>query len=150
MFSFSRVHENAKLPIKGSPGSAGYDLYSAESSTLGPGKRKLICTGLKLESCQSDMYLRIAPRSSLAVKGIDVGAGVVDCDYVGKLKILIINASDTDYEVKAGDRIAQMIPTLIKENSFCFIIGEENSTNSEFLVEKRGEGGFGSTGLNSA
>ncbi|KAK5282926.1 hypothetical protein LTR16_005624, partial [Cryomyces antarcticus] len=53
---------------------------------------------------------RIAPRSGLASKhSIDVGAGVIDCDYRGPVKVLLFNFSDTDFDVKAGERIAQLI-----------------------------------------
>lgn len=84
------------------------------------------------------VYFRIAPRSGLAVKGIDVGAGVIDCDYRGPVKVLLINNSKSDFEVKKGDRIAQGIFERIVEVIF-------NQTDN--LGEtKRGEGGFGSTG----
>lgn len=55
-------------------------------------------------------YGRIAPRSGLAVKNfIDVGAGVIDADYRGQVKILLFNHADVDFEVKEGDRVAQLI-----------------------------------------
>ena len=142
---FSRVNENAKIPIKGSKQSAGFDLYAGEVGSVNAFSRKLVSTSLKLEHCSDYMYLRIAPRSSLAVKGIDVGAGVVDADYRGEVKVLIINTTREDFHYDLNTRIAQMIPTVISNHTECFILGEENSTNSQYIVEERGEGGFGST-----
>ena len=145
MIRFDRVSEHAKVPVKGTPGSAAHDLYSAEAVTIPPRSRKLVCTGLKLSSCADYMYLRIAPRSGLAVKGIDVGAGVVDSDYRGKVKVLLINTTEEPFDVGIHDRIAQMIPEAIIPYTECVIEGEENSTNESYLKAERGEGGFGST-----
>ena len=142
---FQRLNEQAKLPIRGTPFSAGYDLYAAEEVWLGCGQRKLITTGLQLSECPEDVYLRIAPRSGNAVKGYDVGAGVVDSDYRGPVKILYINNTNDHITVEVGDRIAQMIPERIRTDLTCVINGEENSTNQQFLRSERGEGGFGST-----
>jgi dUTP pyrophosphatase len=145
MIRFDRVSEHAKLPVKGTPGSAAHDLYSAEEVTIPPRSRKLVCTGLKLAECADYMYLRIAPRSGLAVKGIDVGAGVVDSDYRGKVKVLLINTTEEPFDVSIHDRIAQMIPEALIPYTECVINGEENSTNESYLRVERGEGGFGST-----
>lgn len=85
-------------------------------------------------------YGRIAPRSGLAAKNmIDVGAGVIDSDYRGEVKVLLFNLSDVDFEVSKNDRIAQLIiekytPTQLVE------VEELDST-------VRGVGGFGSTGV---
>jgi len=139
------VNDNAKLPVKGTSKSAAFDLHSSENVMIEPRSRQLVCTGLKLDDCPDDTYLRIAPRSSLAVKGIDVGAGVVDSDYRGKVKVLVINTTDEVYQVCVHDRIAQLIPEALTPNTYCTIVGEENSTDDPFLRETRGEGGFGST-----
>jgi dUTP pyrophosphatase len=72
------------------------------------GERKLVQTGLAAVP-PPHMYLRIAPRSGLARKGIDVGAGVVDADYRGEIRVLLINNSPKPLTVQPGDRIAQMI-----------------------------------------
>lgn len=142
---FSRVNANAKIPIKGSRQSAGFDLYAGEVGVVKWGSRKLVTTALKLEECSDYMYLRIAPRSSLAVKGIDVGAGVVDADYRGEVKVLLINNTGEDFYYDLNTRIAQMIPTMISNGTECFFVGEENSTTRQYIVDERGEGGFGST-----
>ena len=142
---FQRLTEEAQLPIKGTPLSAGFDLYAAEEVWIGCCQRKLISTGLNLSECPEDVYLRIAPRSGKSVKGFDIGAGVVDSDYRGPVKILYINNTNDHITVEVGDRIAQMIPERIRTDLTCVIEGEENSTNDQFLRAQRGEGGFGST-----
>lgn len=81
-----------------------------------------------------------APRSGLALKhAIDVGAGVIDADYRGPVGVILFNHSDVDFEVKAGDRIAQMI--LEK------IVTPEVIEVEDLDSTLRGEGGFGSTGV---
>lgn len=145
MIRFDRISDDAKLPIRGTAKSAAFDLYSAETTIVHPFSRKLVCTGLKLSSCPENMYLRIAPRSSLAVQGIDIGAGVVDCDYRGKVKVLVINHTHEDFHVNTSDRIAQIIPEALFANTHCVINGEDNSTSDPYLREERDEGGFGST-----
>ena len=142
---FQRLTEEATLPKKGTPFSAGFDLYTSEKVFIPYGSRKLVSTGLELSECPRDVYLRIAPRSGKAVKGIDIGAGVVDSDYRGTVKILVINNTRDYITVESGDRIAQMIPECIRSELTCVINGEENSTNEQFLREERGSGGFGST-----
>ena len=61
-------------------------------------------------------YGRIAPWSELALKGIDVTAGVIDSDYQGEVKVLLVNHSDIQFEIKTGDRIAQLIVEKISLN----------------------------------
>ena len=142
---FRRNSEQAVLPIKGTKYSAAFDLYSSVCVNVCAGSRALVDTGLILAECPSDVYLRIAPRSGLAVKGYDIGAGVVDSDYRGELKVLFINTTDSDYTINVADRIAQMIPERVRTDLRCVINGEENSTNEQFIRAERGEGGFGST-----
>jgi len=141
---FNRNNDNAKIPIRGTEHSAAFDLYSSEELNVTARSRCLVDTGLKLSECPEDVYLRIAPRSGLAVKGFDIGAGVVDSDYRGPVKVLFINTTDDDHSISVGDRIAQMIPERIRTDLRCVINGEENDT-SEVIRMERGEGGFGST-----
>ena len=84
-------------------------------------------------------YGRVAPRSGLAVKKhIDVGAGVVDSDYRGEVFVLLFNFGKEDFEVKIGERIAQLIIEKVVSTQ---IVEVEDLDNTD-----RGEGGFGSTG----
>jgi len=85
-------------------------------------------------------YGRIAPRSGLAVKNfIDVGAGVIDADYRGEVKVLLFNFSETDFEIKVGDKIAQLI---IEKYEKTELVQVDDLDETE-----RGSGGFGSTGV---
>ena len=86
-------------------------------------------------------YGRVAPRSGLAAKHhLDVGAGVIDADYRGPVGVVMFNLGQTDYPVKKGDRIAQ----LILEKILMAEIEEVDDLDDT----ERGEGGFGSTGKN--
>jgi len=133
-----KLSADAQLPTRGSEGAAGYDLQSIESCVILPGKRAVVATGLSIE-LPPGVYGRIAPRSGLAVKhGIQVGAGVVDADYRGEVKVVLFNHDSNPYLIKPGYRIAQ----LILER--CETPDVEEIFDSSDTV--RGQGGFGSTG----
>lgn len=138
MFEVKLNTPAAQLPRRATPGSAGLDLYSAEELTIPAGERRLVDLGFSM-AFSNLCYARIAPRSGLAVKGIDVGAGVIDADYRGPVKVLLINNSKQDFPVRVGDRVAQMIFEKIRMLE-PFQVDELDSTS-------RGVGGFGSTGL---
>tara|TARA_R110002074_G_scaffold8841_8_gene35815 strand:+ start:744 stop:1199 length:456 start_codon:yes stop_codon:yes gene_type:complete len=135
-----RLTALAKLPCRGSSGAAGYDLHATSKHTIKPGERALISTGLSI-MIPYGRYARIAPRSGLSVKnGIHVGAGVVDADYRGEIKVLLCNMDTrNDFEVDVGHRIAQMII------EHCDT--PEIEDVSEIDDTARGTGGFGSTGI---
>ncbi len=139
MFRVALVHPHAQTPVRKFIGDAGHDLFSCETVRIPQGKRTLVSTGIKIQ-IPNDCYARIAPRSGLAVNGIDVGAGVVDSSYFGTLKVLVINNSNNDYTVEMGDRIAQLVLEKIYNISF------EQVNENELQQTDRGEGGFGSTG----
>ncbi len=104
-----KLHPSAQLPVKGSEHAAGYDLMSVEDSIVPSRGKVLIATGLSM-AIPIGNYGRIAPRSGLAAKNfIDVGAGVIDADYRGEVKVLLFNFGETDFKIKQGDRIAQLI-----------------------------------------
>lgn len=141
ILSVQRVEPNARLPEAKTTDAAGLDLTSAETNTVPPHSRKVIDTGIAIQ-VPDGTYGRVAPRSGLAVKNqIDVAAGVIDADYKGKVGVVLVNNSDKTFEVKPGDRIAQLIveerrPVTIEE------VPDLGET-------KRGKEGFGSTGINS-
>ncbi|PKI34289.1 hypothetical protein CRG98_045340 [Punica granatum] len=138
-FKVVRLSEKAILPSRGSPLSAGYDLSSACEAKVPARGKALINTDLSI-AVPPGTYARIAPRSGLAWKhSIDVGAGVIDADYRGPVGVILFNHSDVDFEVKAGDRIAQLIIEKIVTPE----VVEVDSLDST----QRGEGGFGSTGM---
>ena len=134
-----KLSENATIPTKGSPLSAGYDLSSAENTIIKAGGKGIVKTDLSI-ACPDGTYARIAPRSGLAVKKfIDVGAGVVDADYRGPVGVVLFNFGDEDFVVEKGDRVAQLILEKVS------MVGAEEV--EELTDTERGAGGFGSTGV---
>ncbi|XDA78468.1 hypothetical protein R6Z07M_008503 [Ovis aries] len=137
---FARLSEHATAPTKGSARAAGYDLYSAYDYTVPPMEKVLVKTDIQI-ALPSGCYGRVAPRSGLAAKHfIDVGAGVIDEDYRGNVGVVLFNFGKEKFEVKKGDRIAQ----LICERIFYPEIEEVQILDDT----ERGSGGFGSTGNN--
>jgi dUTP pyrophosphatase len=135
--SFKRLDPKAQLPTRGSPSSAGLDLYSIEAISLQPRERRLIQTGVAV-AIPEGYYGRLAPRSGLATqKGIDVLAGVVDADYRGEIGCLLYNAGEEIVDLPAQTRICQLIIEKIITPDAVWV---------ESLAEtSRGGGGFGST-----
>ncbi|KAK6115815.1 hypothetical protein DH2020_008084 [Rehmannia glutinosa] len=134
-----RLSEKAVLPSRASPLSAGYDLSSATETKVPARGKALVPTDLSI-AVPEGTYARIAPRSGLAWKqSIDVGAGVVDADYRGPVGVILFNHSDVDFEVKSGDRIAQLI---IQK-----IVTPDVTEVDDLDSTERGSGGFGSTGV---
>ena len=109
MLKVQKLNKNAALPKRSTEGAAGYDLCASHGCTIPVGGNGLVKTGLAI-AFPAGLYARIAPRSGLALKKfINVGAGVVDSDYRGDVGVVLFNHGDQDFEVKMGDRIAQMI-----------------------------------------
>ncbi|KAF7682634.1 Deoxyuridine 5'-triphosphate nucleotidohydrolase [Astathelohania contejeani] len=137
---YKKLTKNAFDLRRWSQFAAGYDLASAYDVIIPAEGKLLIKTDIQLELPEG-CYGRIAPRSSLAFKHhINVAAGVIDRDYRGNVRVLLFNHSKIDYKVKRGDRIAQLI---------CEKILYPNLLEVEQLApSERGEGGFGSTGIN--
>ena len=124
---------------RGSHLAAGYDLSSATDTKVPARGKALIPTDLSI-AIPEGTYGRVAPRSGLAWKhSIDVGAGVIDADYRGPLGVILFNHSDVDFEVKVGDRIAQLIIEKIMTPDVLEVDDLDSTT--------RGAGGFGSTGV---
>merc|ERR1711916_255285 len=136
-----KITENATLPVRGSAMAAGYDLAAAYDCVIPAQGKAIAKTDLSI-AVPEGTYGRIAPRSGLAwKKHIDVGAGVIDRDYRGNVGVVLYNHSDVDFEIKAGDRVAQLV--LEK-------IATPDVVELESLDETdRGAGGFGSTGVAS-
>jgi dUTP pyrophosphatase len=133
-----RLSDLSFLPKRGTPYSAGLDLFSPTDQIIPPQERLLIKLDILIE-LESGTFGHILPRSSLALKnGIHVGAGVIDSDYRGNVGVLLFNLSNEPFYINRGDRIAQLV---IKK--YEIIEPEEvfDSSNTN-----RGSGGFGSTG----
>jgi dUTP pyrophosphatase len=153
------LSEHARAPTRGSAFAAGYDLYSSEDTAVPARGKAMVATDISVAvpegTCPSPPFPfgvsfnrvadpgfadgRVAPRSGLAAKhSIDVGAGVIDYDYRGPVKVILFNLCDADFAIKKGDRIAQLVL-------------ERIHTPEVVVVDKladtvRGAGGFGSTG----
>lgn len=139
MFKVKLLSFDAKVPTRATEFSAGLDLSSIEDTVVPANKWIAIPTGISIQ-IPKDCYARVAPRSGLAFKhGIQVGAGVVDSDYTGEIKVILFNHGSSDFEVKKGDRIAQLIFEKIY-NEYFIEVEELDDT-------VRGDGGFGSTGV---
>lgn len=131
--------KDAKLPSRGSEGAVGYDLSAIVSGSIEPGKKDIVPTGIGI-SLPPETYGRIAPRSGLAAKfAIGVGAGVIDPDYTGELKVILFNHGCKTFNYEKGDRIAQLI---IEKCLVCPVVEIDQLDDT-----KRSQEGFGSTGV---
>ena len=123
--------------------SAGMDIRAnlEEPITIKPNQRSLIKTGLYI-SLHDGYEAQIRPRSGLALKkGITVlnSPGTIDADYRGEIGVIIVNLSDSDFTIKSGDRIAQMVIAKFEKISWKAVDKLDDSL--------RGNKGFGSTGI---
>jgi len=128
------------LPAYATDGAAGMDIVAAESLTLRPGARAAVATGMAL-AIPPGWEVQVRPRSGLALKnGITClnTPGTIDSDYRGEVKVILANLSDEYFEVKRGERIAQLVPAQV-QRAVLVEVEELDDT-------KRGTGGFGSTG----
>lgn len=133
-----KLSDKARLPTRGSAFAAGYDLYAAKDTVVPSRGKVLVDTDISM-AVPEGTYGRIAPRSGLASKHmIDTGAGVIDADYRGQVKVLLFNHGEKDFEVKEGDRVAQLVLERIYTPEVVEVKELEESV--------RGAGGFGSTG----
>ncbi|KAI1176647.1 deoxyuridine 5'-triphosphate nucleotidohydrolase [Nemania sp. FL0916] len=135
-----KLSDKARLPTRGSEFAAGYDMYSSQAATVPARGKVLVDTDIAI-AVPAGTYGRVAPRSGLASKhSIQTGAGVIDADYRGQVKILLFNHSDVDYSIAEGDRIAQLVIERIYTPAVVEV--------AELEASVRGAGGFGSTGTN--
>ena len=118
--------------------AASYYISATEPKIIQPWKQEVVSIQIMLViTCSA--YGRIVPYSGLALKGIDIGASVIDSDYWGEVKVLLINHSDIQFEIKTGDWIAQLIVKKISLEK----LNEEASLNKM----KQGDQGFGLMGV---
>jgi dUTP pyrophosphatase len=131
------VDGGGALPEYGSSASAGADLRASEDLVIAPGARAAVATALHLEIPAGHVGL-IWPRSGLAVKhGIDTLAGVVDSDYRGEVRVVLVNHGEAPFAIARGDRIAQILIQRVERPAF--VAAPLSDTT-------RGAAGFGSTG----
>lgn len=129
-----------ELPHYATVGAAGMDVLSAEDVTLAPGARHAVATGLAV-AIPDGYEIQVRPRSGLALKhGISVPntPGTIDSDYRGEVKVIMINFGAQPFEIRRGDRIAQLVLAPVTRAAW--------SEVEELGETVRGAGGFGSTG----
>src|SRR5213082_3286044 len=127
-------------PSYATDGAAGLDVVAAEDVTLAPGERHAVATGFAI-AIPHGYEVQVRPRSGLALKhGITClnTPGTIDSDYRGEVKVILANLGSEPFEVRRGERIAQLVPAPVLRADFV-----EVETLSE---TSRGAGGFGSTG----
>lgn len=136
-----RLHPAARLPSRAHPGDAGLDLHTVNDVRLAPGERASVGTGIAIALPPGHAGL-VLPRSGLAARhGVALvnAPGLIDEGYRGELRILLLNTDRTEaVELRAGDRIAQLVVTVVP--------AIEVLEAQELPETPRGEGGFGSSG----
>ena len=132
--------EGLPLPRYASEDAVGLDVTSAEELTLQPGDRHAVATGFAIEIPRG-YEVQVRPRSGLAIKnGITClnTPGTIDSDYRGEVKVILINLGQEPFEIRRGERIAQLVPAPVLRADFVEV--------GELAETVRGSGGFGSTG----
>jgi dUTP pyrophosphatase len=132
--------DTAKMPTYGSLDAAGLDLYSDEILTITPGSQVIVRTGVALQIPEGHGGF-IWARSGLAVKNrIDTRAGVIDADYRGEIRVVLVNEGSMALHVKRGDRIAQIVIQKYSDNLKLMAVEQfSKETNRDVSA-------FGSTG----
>jgi dUTP pyrophosphatase len=134
------LNKNATMPKRGSATAAGLDLYSSETVTIPPLSQHLLQTGISME-IPPHHFGKLEIRSGLAMRNqLDITAGVIDNDYRGEVKIILRNNGNKEFNVKQGDRIAQML--ILPQPTY-----EVHQVDNLTTTTERGDKGFGSTGL---
>lgn len=137
-----KLTPDAHTPQYAHFGDSGADLLATETAVLKPLERTAVGTGLSAEVPQG-FELQVRPKSGLAIKsGLTVlnTPGTIDFGYRGEIKVILINLSNEEYTVEKGQKVAQLV--------VCPVAYAEFKEVDELSDTSRGEGGFGSTGLN--
>ena len=135
--------EGLDLPAYATEGAAGMDVVSAEDVVLAPGARHAVATGLAM-AIPHGFEVQVRPRSGLALKhGVTVAnaPGTVDSDYRGELKVILVNLGAEPFEIRRGDRVAQLVVAPVVRAAWLEVSALDETV--------RGAGGFGSTGVGS-
>jgi dUTP pyrophosphatase len=143
MLRVKLLDPSARSPVVAHPGEdLGYDLFSLEAVLLAPRSTVRVRTGIAVEARHPatgvPLGLLVRDRSSMAAKGIATTAGVIDAGYRGEILILMTNLGDAPLELRAGEKIAQMIPVPVLTGTVETVSSLEDSA--------RAEKGFGSSG----
>lgn len=138
---FKKLNDKAVLPHKAHETDAGFDLTSVEDITVKAHGCAVVPTGIAWQCENPLLYMQIQGRSGLCFKsGIELcNAGVIDSGYTGEIKVKLYNTTDSDFEIKAGDRVAQGIILTLPWVHVKELDGDIASTD-------RGDTGFGMSG----
>lgn len=137
--------EGAELPSYESAGASGADLKALKDTVIPRQSVQLVKTGLRI-AVSPGYEAQVRSRSGLALKKqvfVLNAPGTIDCDYRGDVGVILFNAGTTPYEVKKGDRIAQLVIAPVCRGDLVPLSAE---TFDDCRPSVRGEGGFGSTG----
>jgi dUTP pyrophosphatase len=143
MLRVKLLEAGARAPVVAHPGEdLGYDLFALEGVDLAPRATVKVRTGIAIEARHPNtgapLGLLVRDRSSMAARGIATTAGVIDAGYRGEILVLMTNLGETAVELKAGEKIAQMIPVEV-------LTGPVQEVET-LEVSARAEKGFGSSG----
>ena len=132
------VDDGGHLPEYATTGAAGADLRASGAIEIPPGGRAAVPTGLRIQIPRGHVGL-VWPRSGLAVRhGIDTLAGVIDSDYRGEVRVVLVNHGPEPFSIAPGERVAQLLLQRVERAEFTAV--------AELEGTDRGGGGFGSTG----
>jgi len=143
MLRVKLLEQGARLPVVAHPGEdLGYDLFALDSTMLEPGMTIRVRTGIAVEARDphndAGLGLLVRDRSSMASRGVVTTGGVIDAGYRGEILVLMTNLSSVTVELKAGEKIAQMVPVPVLTGGVEQVQELEDSA--------RAEKGFGSSG----
>jgi dUTP pyrophosphatase len=143
MLRVKLLESGARAPVVAHPGEdLGYDVFALEGVVLAPRVSVKVRTGIAVEARNPEtgapLGLLVRDRSSMAARGIATTGGVIDAGYRGEILVLMTNLGEAAVELKAGEKIAQMIPVPVLTGAVETVETLENSA--------RAEKGFGSSG----
>jgi dUTP pyrophosphatase len=143
MLRVKLLEAGARAPVVAHPGEdLGYDVFALEGAVLVPHVTAKVRTGIAVEARHpatgAGLGLLVRDRSSMAARGIATTAGVIDAGYRGEILVLMTNLGLAPVELKAGEKIAQMIPVPVLTGPVEAVEELEDSA--------RAEKGFGSSG----
>ena len=140
VLGFIKTHPDATLPTSNHSDDSGYDVTAVEDTLIPARGRAQVPTGLEFANIPVGSWVRIENRSGLGFKkGITCFNGIIDTSYRGSAGVMVFNNTDDDYQVKKGDRIAQLVVYPLIKPDVEFM---ETKTETE-----RGDKGFGSSGM---
>jgi dUTP pyrophosphatase len=143
MLRVKRLEAGARLPVVAHPGEdLGYDVFALEVTVLTPRATVKLRTGIAVEARDPEtgapLGLLVRDRSSMAARGLATTGGVIDAGYRGEVLIVMTNLGDAAVELKAGEKIAQVVPVPVLTG----LVQEVETLE----VSVRAAKGFGSTG----